>query len=115
VPADTWPATGDKLPDACADQQYALMEQTRKQTHRVLHTLFGASQTRYTPIAEHLERSGYPDYPPLTDDHIVLLRIEDDEMIGQHHVACDHIAFWIRKSDLHAGVFDNVTLWTDQS
>jgi hypothetical protein len=77
------------------------------------HRLFGASQQQRFPSREHLDLSGYPKYPPLTSDHVLLFRIVSDPDIGHYYVGCQDIGFWIKRDDLSQRVFDNVVVWKD--
>lgn len=121
---DTYPETGEALPDACWDQLAELAEARSETIESVvedlggawsgaLHTIFGASRMRYFPTEAFLRLSGNEKYPALTPDHVLLFRFEEDEAVEHNYVDAYPISFWITASDLDDRSFDCVVVWKD--
>ena len=76
--------------------------------------MFGAQQFNTFASKENLiGRKGKELWPQLTDQHVQIISLKSDTLIGFCYPEFRSISFWISRNDLRVGNFENVTVWEE--
>lgn len=130
VVIDSYPVVGDNFPYSTSlDEKLRKIDMTMREDvfpkemyfgtkhlcgHMPMHTMFGHSKRRYVPSKDYLESIGREKLPPMSEDHILLFKLENEYFIKHEYVDSLPMGIWIKRGDLENLNFENVVLWEDQ-